>query len=181
MGLNAHQFEVAETIEGFDGTHYVEAATYFLDLADRELMVTTKCQNVEAVLRWADGFYTDLASLQTFYGSIPEQITDNGDGTYTVTVPADGSSLDTSAWSNSLRDFGPKFMNPEFYGKVILPADQGDGVKLAQDEINGKYVTLDKNVGMPMVQYTEEELNEISAMSLDLSTYVEQKYANNIY
>ena len=52
--------------------------------------------------------------MQTFYGSIPDQIQDNGDGTYDVLVPSDGSSLDTSAWSNSLRDFGPKYMNRGF-------------------------------------------------------------------
>ncbi len=63
--------------------------------------------------------------MQTFYGSIPDQIQDNGDGTYDVLVPSDGSSWDTSAWSNSMRDFGPKYMNPEFYDKVSLPADQG--------------------------------------------------------
>ena len=27
-----------------------------------------------------------------------------------------------------MRDFGPKYMNPEFYDKVSLPADQGDGI-----------------------------------------------------
>lgn len=67
----------------------------------------------------------------------------NGDGTYEVLVPTDGSSLDTSAWSNSMRDFGPKYMNPEFYDKVSLPADQGDGIKLSEDAVNGKYVAED--------------------------------------
>lgn len=178
VGINVNQFQLTEAIEGYDGVHYVEAAAYYLDLADRELMITTKCANPEAVLRWADGFYTDLVSMQTFYGSIPDQIADNGDGTYTVLVPSDGSSLDTSAWSHSLRDFGPKFMNQEFYGNVTLPSDQGDGVKLAGDSVNAKYVTYDKNVGLPMLQYTDEELAELSALSMDISTYVEQKYAN---
>ena len=130
------------------------------------------------MLRLADCFYTDLVSMQTFYGSVPGQIADNGDGTYTVLVPTDGSSLDTSAWSNSLRDFGPKFMKPEFYGNVQLPTDQGDGIKLGQDALNGKYVTYDKNVGMPMVQYSEDELAEISSLIMDLQSFVELKYAN---
>lgn len=95
-------------------------------------------------------------TLQTYYGSIPDQIQDNGDGTYTVLAPSDGSSLDASAWSNSLRDFGPKFMDPEFYDNVILPSDQGDGIKLAEDAINGKYVTNDRNCGLPVLQYTDE-------------------------
>ena len=178
VGLNVNQFQVTEAIEGYDGTHYVEAATYYLDISDRELLITTKCENPEAVLRWADGFYDDLVALETFYGSVPGQISENADGTYTVLTPADGSSLDTSAWSNSLRDFGPKYMNPSFYGNVTLPSDQGDGIKLAQDSLNAKYVTHDRNTGMPMVQYSEDELSELSALSMDISSYVEQKYAN---
>ena len=178
VGLNVNQFQVTEAIDGYDGTHYVEAATYYLDISDRELLITTKCENPEAVLRWADGFYDDLVALETFYGSVPGQISENADGTYTVLTPADGSSLDTSAWSNSLRDFGPKYMNPSFYGNVTLPSDQGDGIKLAQDSLNAKYVTHDRNTGMPMVQYSEDELSELSALSMDISSYVEQKYAN---
>ena len=52
---------------------------------------------------------------------IGSQITDNGDGTYNVDVPSDGSSLDTSAWSNSLRDFGPKIHERgDFYTKFLF-------------------------------------------------------------
>ena len=123
-------------------------------------------------------FYTDLASLQTFYGSVGSQITDNGDGTYNVDVPSDGSSLDTSAWSNSLRDFGPKYMNEDFYDKVSLPEDQGDGVKLADDAINEKYVDTEKNCGFPMVQYTDEDLSRITAIGTDIYKYVEAQYAH---
>lgn len=32
-----------------------------------------KLQKPEKLLQWADDFYTDLVSLQTFYGSIPDQ------------------------------------------------------------------------------------------------------------
>ena len=178
VSTNVGQFELVPAIEGYDGTHYVEAAANYLDIADREFVITNKCADPETLLKWADGFYDDLVSVQTFYGSIPDQIQDNGDGTYTVLVPADGTSLDTSAWSWSLRDFGPKFMNPEFYGNVILPEDQGDGVKLGQDSVNGQYVTNDKNCGLPMMQYTDEELSRLTAIGVDLYTYVEAQYAH---
>lgn len=36
-------------------------------------------------------------------------------------------------------------MNEDFYDKVSLPEDQGDGVKLADDAINEKYVDTEKN------------------------------------
>ncbi len=178
VSTNVGQFELVPAIEGYDGTHYVEAAANYLDIADREFVITKKCSDPETLLKWADGFYDDLVSVQTFYGSIPDQIADNGDGTYTVLVPSDGTSLDTSAWSFSLRDFGPKFMNPEFYSNVILPEDQGDGVKLAQDSVNGQYVTNDKNCGLPMMQYTDEELSRLTAIGVDVYSYVEAQYAH---
>lgn len=179
VGLNVGQYQVLEAPTAYDGNHYVENATTNIDIANRELIITNNCQNPEKLLAWADGFYDDLATLQTYYGSISDGcITDNGDGTYTVNVPSDGSSLDTSAWSNSLRDFGPKYMSPSFQEKVTLPEDQGDGVKLALDEVNGKYVKEDTNVVMPVLHYTDEEEARLTTLGTDIYTYVESMYAH---
>lgn len=179
VGLNVGQFEVLEAPTAYDGNHYVENATTNIDIANRELIITKNCQNPEKLLAWADGFYDDLVTLQTYYGSISDGcITDNGDGTYTVNVPSDGSSLDTSAWSNSLRDFGPKYMSPDFQDKVTLPSDQGDGVKLALDEVNGKYVKEDTNVVLPVLHYTDEEESRLTTLGTDIYTYVETMYAH---
>lgn len=177
VGLNVDEFVPLEAVEGPDGNHYVENASNFLDISDRELLITTKCENPEKLLQWADDFYTDVVSLQTFYGSIPEQVRENEDGTYDVLAPEDGSSLDTSAWSHSLRGFGPRYMTDEFAAKVNLPEDQGDGIKLKEDELNGKYVTYDRNIGLPMMQYTEEELTRINEIGTDVYTYCEAQYA----
>ena len=179
LGLNAKQFTVLEALESNDGKHYVENATTNIDIGNRELVITNKCQNPEKLLAWADGFYDDLVSLQTYYGSVSEGcITDNGDGTYTVNVPTDGSSLDTSAWSNSFRDFGPKYMSADFQSKVVLPEDQGDGVKLALDAVNARYVTEDTNVALPILHYTAEEEERLTTLGTDIYTYVESMYAH---
>ena len=141
-------------------------------------MFTPACEDPEALLKWADNFYDDLVSLQTFYGSLGVTVTANDDGTYSVHSTDDDTSLDTAAWSNALRDFGPKYMNPEFYDKVIIPDDVSDGIKLKEDEVNAKYVTTDKNTGMPALQYTEDELNRITAIGTDVYSYVESMYAH---
>ena len=179
VGLNVGQFAALEAVEGIDGKRYVENASDYLDISDKELMITTSCENPEKLLQWADDFYTDLVSLQTFYGSIPEQVKDNGDGTYEVLKPADGSSLDTSAWSWSMRDFGPKYMNPDFYDKVSLPADQGDGVKLSEDALNEKWATEEgKARPFPVVKYTDEELSRLTTLGTDIYKYVEAQFAH---
>lgn len=178
VGGNVADFALLEAVEGYDGNHYVEFASEMLDISDRELLITTKCSDPDKLLQWADDFYTDLGSLQTYYGSIPDYISDNGDGTYSLIVPSDGSSLDTSAWSNSFRDHGMKYMNPDFYDKVILPSDQGDGVKLSQDEVNAKYKTEGRNTGLPQVKYTQEELQRKTTLGTDIYQYVEAQYAH---
>lgn len=177
-GVNEGQFVPLESVAGPDGKQHVENAQDFLDISDRELVLTKDCKNPEKLLQWADDLYTDMASLQTFYGSVPEQVKDNGDGTYEVLVPADGSSLDTSAWSNSMRDFGPKYMNPEFYDKVSLPADQGDGIKLAEDAVNGKYVEGDTSKAFPVVKYTDDELTQLTTLGTDIYKYAEAQFAH---
>ena len=178
-GGNVDQFVLLEALQGPDGNRYVENASNYLDISDRELVISKDCENPEKLLAWADDFYDNVATLQTTYGSISDGcVTDNGDGTYTVNEPEDGGSLDTSAWSNSLKDFGPKYMTDDFAANVTLPADQGDGIKLQEDEVNAKYVTTDKNVGFPMVQYTSDEQNTLTMLGTDIYQYVEAQYAH---
>lgn len=175
MGENASQFELCEAVAGPDGNRYVESDPTYLDIANRELIITTQCKNPDKLLQWADDFYTDLVSLQTYYGSIPDQVEDKGDGTYEVLLPADGTTLDTSAWSYSMRDFGPKYMTEEFQKNVILPDSQGDGVKLAQDETNAKYAS---DIAFPVVSYTTEQLTTLASLTTDINDYASAQYAH---
>lgn len=175
MGENADQFVLCEAVAGPDGKRYVESDPTYLDIANRELLITTQCKNPDKLLQWADDFYTDLVSLQTYYGSIPDQVEDKGDGTYEVLLPSDGTTLDTSAWSYSMRDFGPKYMTDEFQEKVILPESQGDGVKLAQDATNAQYAS---DLAFPVVSYTTDQLTTLASLTTDINDYASAQYAH---
>lgn len=172
---NAGDFEVVPAIAGPDGKRYAEHNPEFLDVSRNEVIVTTSCADPARLLQWADAFYTNEVSMQTFYGSISDgKIADNGDGTYEVLVPEDGSSLDTSAWSFSMRDFGPKYMDPEFYENVKLPADQGDGVKLGEDEVNKDYIVTT----FPVCAYTADQTTQLSTLSTNLFDYCATQYSH---
>jgi len=175
VGVNVGDFAIVPAIAGPDGNRYVEHNPEYLDNSRNEVVVTSSCSNPAKLLQWADSFYTDEVTLQTYYGSISDgKITANADGTYEVLVPSDGSSLDTSAWSFSFRDFGPKYMDKAFEDNVILPSDQGDGVKLAQDSVNIAYITTT----FPVVAYTAEQAMELASLSTTIYDYVKAQYAH---
>lgn len=175
VGVNAKDYVPVPALAGPDGNRYAEHNPEFLDVSRNELIITTSCEDPATLLKWADEYYTDEVSLQTFYGSISDgKIQANDDGTYEVLVPDDGSSLDTSAWSFSMRDFGPKYMNEEFYDKVTLPADQGDGIKLGEDPINEEYIVTT----FPVCAYTEEQTQRLASLTTNIYDYCESQYSH---
>lgn len=175
VGVNAKDYVPVTALAGPDGNRYAEHNPEAVDVSRNELIITTSCEDPATLLKWADEYYTDEASLQTYYGSISDgKIQANDDGTYEVLVPEDGSSLDTSAWSFSMRDFGPKYMNEEFYDKVTLPADQGDGIKLAEDPINEEYIVTT----FPVCAYTEEQTQRLASLTTNIYGYCESQYSH---
>lgn len=174
VGVNAKDYVVCKALAGPDGKRYAEHNADFLDKSRNELLVTTKCADPAKLLQWADAFYTDEASLQTFYGSISDGKIEEKDGKYEVLVPTDGSSLDTSAWSFSMRDFGPKYMVESFYDNVVLPTDQGDGVKLAEDEVNKDYIVEP----FPVCSYTADQTAQMATLTTNIYDYVKAQFAH---
>ncbi|MCR2822966.1 extracellular solute-binding protein [Lederbergia panacisoli] len=166
FGPNADQYAPLPALEGPDGERYVmtDAAIY----ERREFMITTKAKEPEKLLKWIDQFYTEDASIQTFYGSFGVAVEKNADGTYTVLDAPEGESADIFAWVNSFRDFGPKYIEEGFNEKVTLPKSGGDGLKLEIDKEINKYVKEQ----FPNVVFTEEEMNRVSALNTDLNSYI---------
>ncbi len=178
-GPNTKQFVQMPTLESPWGTKNAQSIAS-TEYSDKELILNINCPDPEKVLRWADLFYDDLVSLQTFYGSISTgQIKDNGDGTYELLTPED-NTLDTSAWMASPRDFGPKYMRKEFEEKVTLPTDQGDGLKLAEDALNAQYAdNPDLLHAWPgTIKFTDDEINERTVLNVDINSYVEAQWAH---
>lgn len=178
-GPNTKQFVQMPTLESPWGTKNAQSIAS-TEYSDKELILNINCPNPEKVLRWADLFYDDLVSLQTFYGSISTgQIKDNGDGTYELLTPKD-NTLDTSAWWYSPRDFGPKYMRKEFEEKVTLPTDQGDGLKLAEDALNAQYADNPNllHAWPGTIKFTDDEINERTALNVDINSYVEAQWAH---
>ncbi|MBY4985481.1 extracellular solute-binding protein [Streptococcus suis] len=169
FGLHADEYVALTPLAGPDGNRYVFSDPDHYNYARNELLITTSAKNPEKLLEWADQFYTDDASIQTFYGSfgIGTEKTETG---YAVLPPQDGKSADEWAWINSLRDFGPKYVADGFNDKVEIDESQGDGLKLKLDSEINQYALP----AFPNVSYSQEELTRLSAIYVDINSYATQ-------
>lgn len=173
FGANANQYVALPPLKGPDGKRYVNSDPDHWNYARDEFMVTQNAKNVDALMKWVDGFYTDDASIQTYYGSFGIGTKKNDDGAYEVLEAPKGQSSDTFAWTNSFRDFGPKYTPADFDAKVTLPQSNGDYEKLKMDEQYKQYALP----AFPNVAFSAEELQSMSQTYTDISSYVSQQAA----
>ncbi|EHI70818.1 extracellular solute-binding protein [Streptococcus ictaluri] len=138
-----------------------------------ELLITDQAKDPGKILAFFDQFYTEDATIQTFYGSFDKATKKNEDGTYTVLEAPDGEQ-DIFAWVNSLRSFGPKYAPDGFNQKVTLPKGAGDGLKLEAQKV----VEDAAQEAFPNVMFTQEELNRLSVISVDIMSFIQSKQAH---
>lgn len=174
FGKWSDQYIAIAPIAGPDGKAYAYGDLNGVNSLQRnEVSITTACKDPALALRWVDEFYNSEASIQNFWGAIGTVITKNADGTYVLNDPPAGTSADAWYWDQSLRDFGPKYVEPGFSDKLILNPAAGDGLKLVTSKLGEEFVIEP----FPDVIHTEEETSEISSLYKDISDYAKQTRA----
>lgn len=168
FGDNAGDYTALTPVAGPDGNRYVESDPGQMNYSRNELVVTTQCKNPAALLKWADQFYTEDATIQTYYGSFGTGVSKGEDGVYTVLDPPEGKTADLFIWENSFRDFGPKYAADDINDRVVLNPADGDGLKLEIAKIADPYAVEP----FPNVSYTAEQLEQLSTLYSDLISYV---------
>lgn len=136
--------------------------------------ITTACEHPEVAMRWADYFSTDDISVQSYWGPYGVSLNKDEDGNITFLDPPEGKTGDQWYWEITPRDYGPKYVTPEFEAKITLPENSGDGAKLKEDEIMKEFVAKP----YPVVNYTAEQSEEISSLTVDIYKYVNETWAS---
>ena len=156
-------------IKGPDGKQYAEGdPNGVYSIMRNEAEITASCKTPEIAARWLDQFYDGEASIQNFWGAIGTVINKNDDGTYTLKDPPEGTSADAWYWDQSLRDFGPKFVSPEFQGKISLSPKSGDGLKVELSKLGDSFITKP----YPSVMFTAEETEALATYRTDIDKFV---------
>jgi putative aldouronate transport system substrate-binding protein len=173
FGIWKDEYVTIPPIAGPNGKRYQVGDPNGLSLGRNELLITTFNKHPEITARWADQFYTNEASIQNFWGAIGTVINKNDDGTYALMSPPDGVGADAWYWDSSLRDFGPKYVSPDFEQKIIFDTTSGDGLKLVIDKLGSDYV----DIPYPQVMYTAEEFQELPTLTTDIDSFVKSTTA----
>ena len=161
-------------LAGPRGDRYVRGNDGIIIYRRNEFTVTTACEHPEIAMRWADYYSSDDISIQSYWGPFGEALEKADDGTITFLDPPEGKTGDVWYWEITCRDYGPKYVSPETEAKIQLPADSGDGAKLACDEDFKEFVAQP----YPQVNYTPEQMDEISKLTVDIYKYVKESWAN---
>lgn len=113
-------------------------------------------------------------SVQSYWGPYGVALNKDEDGNITFLDPPEGKNGDQWYWEITPRDYGPKYVTPEFEAKITLPENSGDGAKLKEDEMMKEFVAKP----YPVVNYTAEQSEEISSLTVDIYKYVNETWAS---
>lgn len=169
FGQWSSQYIAIAPIKGPDGMAYAGGDKDGVSsIVRNEAEITTACKDPDLAAKWLDQFYDGEASIQNFWGAIDTVISKNGDGSYTLNNPPEGTSADAWYWDQSLRDFGPKFISPDFQKLIKLSPESGDGLKQELSKMGEPFVTTP----YPNVMYTTAENEQRASLLADIDSYV---------
>ncbi|KGA98635.1 hypothetical protein AJ85_15905 [Alkalihalobacillus alcalophilus ATCC 27647 = CGMCC 1.3604] len=136
-------------------------------------VITASAENPEAAIKWLDGFYSEEASAQGYYGSFGIGVEQN-DNQYTVLAPPEGTSEDEWKWTNALVDHGLMYVPDELDERIAAPPTVAE--RMEQDQILTSYYPDGDNV-LPPLKFTKEDDNELSIIRTDLDNLISSKWA----
>jgi putative aldouronate transport system substrate-binding protein len=134
--------------------------------------ITTKCKKPELAMKIVDMFYSDDFTVQSYYGSFPDNVTKYADGTYSINTPADGVTVEENKWKKALVNYGPGYFSDELEARVKVPPELL--ARLEEDKIYQDNMVSGKDI-MPAVKYNDEDSQELVFLRSDIQKLVKQK------
>ncbi|ETT45606.1 ABC transporter substrate-binding protein [Paenibacillus sp. FSL P4-0338] len=156
---------------------------YYQNYGSNAVSVSARSKNKEAAMRFIDGFYEPVVSLQVLFGGMNDTdkgIKDNGDGTYAILPPAD-ASLDPGSWkwTNSFADNGPMYIADALKDKVTLGSDMQNVLKekAVYDELLNKADEKSNVYPQNFMKYSTEDTNTLAMNQANVNNITDQKWA----
>ena len=119
-------------------------------------------------------FYSEDFALQEYFGSAPEFVEKQEDGTWIIKEPKEGSTIEQQKAENALVNRGPCYMSQDLQDRTTLPEELQ--ARLDQDNVYAEIRPADDQI-FPKVKFNNEEVEEMTYLKTDIDKYVDQKFA----
>lgn len=131
-------------------------------------VITDKCKAPEALVRWADYFYSEEGGKLAWAGTEGEQYEFGSDGKWSWKLK-DGQEQNDLRYNETLFGVAPgPFMNPSNFWAKISYKSEADLFPI-RDRVR-QY----SKEPFPMVYFTDEQQKRISTITTDINSYLEQ-------
>lgn len=151
---------------------------YDLNYGGNRYSMSAKCANKEAAMKFIDGFYDEVVSMQVLFGGISDGcIADNGDGTYAVLPPQD-PSIDpgTWKWTSSFADNGGMYIRDDL--KLTLGTDM-QAVNEEKAIYDPLFEDLDPQDIYPalFMKYSADDTNTLAMNQANINNITDQTWS----
>ena len=151
---------------------------YDLNYGGNRYSMSAKCANKEAAMKFIDGFYDEVVSMQVLFGGISDGcIADNGDGTYAVLPPQD-PSIDpgTWKWNSSFADNGGMYIRDDL--KLTLGTDM-QAVNEEKAVYDPLFEDLDPQDIYPalFMKYSADDTNTLAMNQANINNITDQTWS----
>lgn len=151
---------------------------YDLNYGGNRYSMSAKCENKEAAMKFIDGFYDEVVSMQVLFGGISDGcIADNGDGTYAVLPPQD-PSIDpgTWKWTSSFADNGGMYIRDDL--KLTLGTDM-QAVNEEKAVYDPLFEDLDPQDIYPalFMKYSADDTNTLAMNQANINNITDQTWS----
>ena len=151
---------------------------YDLNYGGNRYSMSANCQNKEAAMKFIDGFYDEVVSMQVLFGGISDGcIADNGDGTYSVLPPQD-PSIDpgTWKWTSSFADNGGMYIRDDLQLTLGTDMQAVNEEKAVYDPL---FEDLDPQDIYPalFMKYSADDTNTLAMNQANINNITDQTWS----
>ncbi|MGQ4666222.1 extracellular solute-binding protein [Metabacillus halosaccharovorans] len=142
------------------------------------IQMSSQSKNKEAAMKFINELYDPEVSMQVLFGSLGTNISDNGDGSYSVLPPED-KEMDpgTWKWTTTWADNGPMYISDSL--ELTLGEDM-QSVGKQTEPLQQVFESLDKEKDVfpgTFIKYSDEDNNVLSLANTEIMNLAMAKYS----
>lgn len=135
--------------------------------------LTTSCKYPERAMQVINEFYSEDFALQEYFGSSPEFVEKQEDGTWIIKEPQSGT-IEEQKLKNALVNKAPCYTSEDQQNRTILPQELQ--ARLDQDNVYAEQ-RPSQDLIFPAVKFSNEATEELTYIRTDIEKLVDQKAA----